>query len=76
MTYPLFLGVWRKDMQIPGHSDSRWREIVRRAGRPAAEKLKIARFWGLRIAFFRIFDVVWESLIDYEQIMKDSHEIS
>lgn len=28
------------------------------------------------ILFFRIFDVVCECLIDYEQIMKDSHEIS
>lgn len=26
--------------------------------------------------FFRIFDVVCICLIDYEQIMKDSHEIS
>ena len=31
---------------------------------------------GRRQCIFRIFDVVCECLIDYEQIMKDSHEIS
>ena len=36
----------------------------------------IRYFEVLLLRIFFIFDVVWESLIDYEQIMKDSHEIS
>lgn len=41
----------------------------------APRRAKIAAF-RLRSPVFRIFDVVCICLIDYEQIMKDSHEIS